>query len=547
VSYTQKDQTSHHLRGARHRVVTPLVAAAAALTLAGALAQSASASPALPGTSAVPAVSAVASPGRATVARWGAGYLARQISAHGGHLDSFGVTDVVDTAYAVLGLHAAGVGKAASDQAISFLKTQLGAPLENTDGSDNPGNLGYFILAAVSAGENPRRFGGTGPANDLVARLLATSRTSGPDAGLFGSTDPSYDGAFRQGLALSALKAAGVARSRPQVMAGVAWLTRQQCADGMWTSYRGDTTTACPAADLSTFAGPDTNSTGMAAQGLAAYGAWPRRAQLLASLHAVQSSDGGFPFLAAPGQPSDPDSTALAIQTILAEHGFPNSSRWLQGGASPYLALATYQLGCGDPVGQRGAFFYPGSRSPSTLASVQAVPALAGKTFPLTASTPSTAVPRMSCQAAAVPALTAGAVATRAGTAGHCPGTTGVTVAVDLTAFGKGVVVRCAPGTPTTGIAALKQAGFTVTGTATSGLGFVCRIQGSPTLAQDPCVNTPPPTAYWAYYHALARATTWTYATIGAISYKPPQGSIDAWAFGASARPKKTPAQVRVS
>ena len=139
------------------------------------------------------------------------------------------------------------------------------------------------------------------------------------------------------------------------------------------------------------------------------------------------------------------------------------------------------------------------------------------------------------------------AVLTRAGTAGHCPGATGVTVAVDMTAFGKGVVVRCAPGTPSTGIAALKQAGFTVTGTATSGLAFVCRIQGLPAPAQDPCVNTPPPTAYWAYYHALAGATTWSYATVGATSYKPPQGSIDAWAFGSDAKPSKTPAQVRMS
>ena len=130
---------------------------------------------------------------------------------------------------------------------------------------------------------------------------------------------------------------------------------------------------------------------------------------------------------------------------------------------------------------------------------------------------------------------------------GHCPGTTGVPVAVDFTAFGKGVQVRCAPGKPATGIAALQQAGFSVAGTTSSGLGFVCRIQKLPTVAQDPCVTTPPPTAYWAYYHALAGATTWSYATIGAFSYKPPQGSIDAWAFGNSAKPTKTPAQVRAS
>lgn len=517
-----------------------------ALTLTAAVAL-----PALPALAATPAAVTATNPVRTTVAQWGAGYLARQIKVNGGHLDSFGVTDVAGTAYAVLALHAAGVGRAGSNQAIAFLKTQLGAPLQNADGSDNPGNVAYFILAAVSAGQDPRHFGGTATSNNLVARLVATSRSTGPDAGLFGSNDPTYDGSFRQGLALAALKAAGLASTNAAVTSGIAWLEAQQCADGMWTSYRTDTSLACPAADPNTFAGPDTNSTGMAAQGLAAYNLRPARGTLLATLRSIQSADGGFPFLAAPGQTSDPNSTALAIQTILAEQGFPGAPLWAKNGVSPYSALASYQLGCGDPYAQRGAFFYPGDRSPSTLATVQAIPALAGKTFPLTASTPSTAVPRMICTTAGATSTASTASratsAARAGTAGHCPGTTGVTVAVDFTAFGKGVQVRCAPGKPATGIAALQQAGFSVAGTTNSGLGFVCRIQKLPTVAQDPCVTTPPPTAYWAYYHALAGATTWSYATIGAFSYKPPQGCIDAWAFGNSAKPAKTPAQVRAS
>jgi hypothetical protein len=239
----------------------------------------------------------------------------------------------------------------------------------------------------------------------------------------------------------------------------------------------------------------------MAAQGLAAYGQRPRQFTALAALRSIQSSDGGFPFLAAPGQTSDPDSTALAIQAILAEQGSPGSAPWVKGGATPYTALATYQLGCGDPAAGRGAFFYPGDRSPNTLASVQAVPALAGVTFPQRASALSTAKPREVCAAVptvpTVPTAPAGvagmaaAAVTLAGTAGHCPGATGVTVAVDLTAFGKGVKVRCAPGKPATGIAALQQAGFTVAGTKNYGLAFVCRINGLPTTAQQACITTP--------------------------------------------------------
>ena len=91
----------------------------------------------------------------------------------------------------------------------------------------------------------------------------------------------------------------------------------------------------------------------------------------------------------------------------------------------------------------------------------------------------------------------------------------------------------------------MQNAGFTPAGTTHYGLAFICRINGLPTAAQDPCVNTPPANAYWAYYHALAGATSWSFSSSGASSYQPPLGSIDAWAFGNSATPSKTPAQVR--
>ncbi len=131
------------------------------------------------------------------------------------------------------------------------------------------------------------------------------------------------------------------------------------------------------------------------------------------------------------------------------------------------------------------------------------------------------------------------------GTAGPCPGKTGVTVVVDFKAFNGPIATRCAPGAQSSGVAALQHAGFNPAGTQRYGLAFICRINNRPTPAQQACASTPPRTAYWAYYHALSGATTWTYATSGASSYRPPLGSIDAWAFGNSAKPSKTPAQVR--
>jgi hypothetical protein len=543
--------TSPTARAGRRSITAATAAlAGAALTLSGLSLAPASAASSRT-TAASTTASTPANPPPLQSARWGAGYLARQIAANGGYVTGFGgAPDLSSTAYAVLALHAAGVGAAASDQAIGYLESQVGTGLTGFDGTDDPGRIGYTILAAVSAGQDPRHFGGTAAPNDLVARLLATSRTTGADAGLFGSADPTFDGAYRQGTALAALQAAGVPKS--QVGTNIAWLTGQQCANGLWTSYRADTSTPCPAADPDTFTGPDTNSTSLAVQGLAAYGSQPLKALVVKAFKRIQSPDGGFPFLAARHQSSDPNSTALSIQALLAEGVGASLPGFRAGAGSAYAALAAYQLGCSDPVDVRGAFFFPGSREANVFATVQAVPALAKATFPLAASTPKATVPTVPCAtAAAAPAaaLTSAAVtstATLAGTAGACPTRTkGVTVAVDFTAFGGKVQVRCAPGTPTTGIEALQQAGFTPAGTAQYGLAFVCRINNLPSTAQQACTTTPPANAYWAYYHANKGATTWTYTSVGALSYKPAQGSIEAWAFGNSAKPSKTPGQVR--
>jgi hypothetical protein len=522
---------------------TALAAAAAgfALAVTGLTAATASA------TSRTAATAAAATTTNGQIANWGAGYLARQVEANNGFLAPFGAPDLSNTAYAVVALHAAGVGSKASGEAIAWLKTQVATGLTGTDGQDDPGRLSYVILAAVSAGQNPRAFGGSAPVDNLVNRLLATARTSGSDRGLFGTLDPTFDGAFRQGFALAALEGAGVPKAT--VATSIAWLTTQQCANGFWTSYRSDTSVACPAVDLNTFVGPDTNSTGAAAQGLAAYGSQPRKSLLLNAFKRIQLSNGGFGFFAARGQTSDPNSTALSIQALLAYGAKPALPGYRPGGNTAYAALASFQLGCSARAADRGAFtFTLGDGTPNILATVPAIPAMAHATLPLPSTPVSTAVPRQPCAVAnaALVATSATAAPVLAGTAGACTGSTGVTVAVDFTAFPGGKVqVRCAPGKPATGVAALQQAGFTPAGTAVYGLAFICRINSLPSTAQQACVTTPPTNAYWAYYHANKGATTWTFSTQGASTYKPAQGSIDAWAFGNTAKPSKTPAQVR--
>ncbi|WP_306416166.1 hypothetical protein [Micromonospora okii] len=134
--------------------------------------------------------------------------------------------------------------------------------------------------------------------------------------------------------------------------------------------------------------------------------------------------------------------------------------------------------------------------------------------------------------------VTAAEPAPQAAHAAACTGTSGVTVVVDFAALGGGVQVACALGDPTSGIAALQSADFTVTGTAEWGLDFICRINGEPTAATESCVN-PPATAYWSYWQATSGGS-WSYSSSGPNSHDPAPGTVEGWSFGASAPPSIT-------
>ncbi|TCB97172.1 hypothetical protein E0H26_12880 [Micromonospora zingiberis] len=120
--------------------------------------------------------------------------------------------------------------------------------------------------------------------------------------------------------------------------------------------------------------------------------------------------------------------------------------------------------------------------------------------------------------------------AAAAGSAGYCPDSGGVTVVVDFKELGGGTVVRCAPGDQATGLAALKNAGFQIAGTLRWGEGFICRIEGKPSASEEKCVDTPPASAYWSYWHA-PNGGSWTYSDKGVLNRKPPAGSFEGWSF----------------
>jgi hypothetical protein len=360
---------AHRLTATAWVVLLALVVGTASATIAGAAAPRAAVNPAaqLP---------------QLPPARLAAGWLADQFTSQGYIPTTPGSNqaDLSSTAQSVLALSAANVDLSVARTALTYLQSNVDQYV-TTDGADGPGQLALLILDAESLGASPVNFGGT----DLVVRLLATEQTSGPDTGLFGTETQAADfsaGGYQQGLALAALAAAGV-KSQSQVGAAISWLVHEQCPDGGWTSP-DNANNACSGLPAD-FAGPDTNSTALALDGLAAQSAVTPAisTSALAFLGGAEDPDGGWSFypntVATPGS-TDPDSTALVMQSLIALGLSPTSASFTKGEANPVSVLLTFQLTSGSDA---GAFFFPPAPAPaSTISTYQAIPALAGITFP---------------------------------------------------------------------------------------------------------------------------------------------------------------------
>ncbi|WP_435220262.1 prenyltransferase/squalene oxidase repeat-containing protein [Streptomyces sp. Tue6028] len=194
-------------------------------------------------------------------------------------------------------------------------------------------------------------------------------------SGLFGSTDPTYDGVWRQSLALLAQHTAGV---EPAAKA-VKWLTGQQCATGAFAPYRADASAKCDAKTM-----VDTNNTAAAVQALAALGGHDGElGKAVGWLKSVQNKDGGWGYTA--GGPSDANSTSVVIGALTAAGQHPGEV--VKDGKSPYDALVKLSVPCDEDGG--GAFaFQPdkkGKLAANADASAAGVVGSLGKGFVTTA------------------------------------------------------------------------------------------------------------------------------------------------------------------
>jgi hypothetical protein len=243
-----------------------------------------------------------------------------------------------------------------------------------TPASDRPGALARVIMAVVATGGDPRDFLGT----DLVARLEATLQPSG----LFGVQSASFDGSFRQGLALAALS---LVTPRPASITpgpgetvddlpAVAWLRDQQCDDGSWLMLTDPSAGDCvenPAA----WTYKDSNGSALAILGLEAVGAtFPVDPSTW--LESVRGDDGGWGTSpAGPTQTSDADSTGLVIGALEA------LGETLD--AAAYDKLLDFQFDETAPPADQGAFYWRSDWvAPNRLATMDAMVALFDEVWP---------------------------------------------------------------------------------------------------------------------------------------------------------------------
>lgn len=275
-------------------------------------------------------------------------WLAEQQNVEGGFGNASATAEIV-IAFGAAGVDAHTVKSGEGKSPVDFLITQV--PTYNNDG----GEMGKMILAAVASGKDPHNFGGY----DLVFSL--TQHIS-PTGQLGTSMYP------RQALGILGLTAAG--EEVPPT--ATQWLTKGQLSSGGW-SWSGDPP-----------AGTDT--TAQAIQALIAAGEPPTSTSVVSAvnyLRSIQGEDAGFCNSPTYGTDSNTDSTAAAIQALLAAG--EDLADWTKNGRTPLETLRHFQKSDGAFVYQWGGWGGPVDNMMSTY---HAVPALLGRPHPVVPQVP---------------------------------------------------------------------------------------------------------------------------------------------------------------
>ncbi len=274
-----------------------------------------------------------------------AGYLLSAQNADGGFGASPGApSSALYSGWAALGLAAEGHNpqdvRRGGASLLGYIRAGVGA-------ATDPGSLERTILVAGASGVSASAFGGY----DLVGRLERDIRGDGSVAELVNLTS----------FAVLALRADGVSPPARTL----SWLVRQQDRDGGFNFATAGATS-------------DVDDTGAALQALAGAGGSAARARrrAVSFIAGQQDRDGGFP--SEPGGPSNAQSTAWAVQGLLAV-GVDPSSLHRAGAPSPAQFLSSL-------IASDGHVRYSHSSDQTPVwVTGQALMALAGKPMPLAA------------------------------------------------------------------------------------------------------------------------------------------------------------------
>ncbi len=281
--------------------------------------------------------------GRAAALR----YLTRAQNSDGGFGGAPGqASGQLLTGWAVIGLEAAGRNpldvRRGGRSPIDFMRSQV-------KGMTDPGELERTIIALRGAGISPRSFGG----RDLVADLLCHQRPDG-----------SFDGYMNWAVfGVLALRSAGRSPKSPPVRRALKFMRDEQTDRGgfSFSDRRG---------------APDVDDTGSALQALASVGRARSSAgrRALRFLRGQQNADGGFGLL--PGQKSNAQSTAWAVQGLVAAGRDPARVR-RRGGRSALSYLSSLQQ-------PNGSFRYSRTSAQTPVwVTAQALAAIERRVLPL--------------------------------------------------------------------------------------------------------------------------------------------------------------------
>jgi hypothetical protein len=290
----------------------------------------------LPGAASISAASASTTSDPAAAA---AGFLARQLAAHGHHLvvefDGKKFPDYGETADAILSIDAAGVAQNEAAAATRYLEQAVADYLGGAAPNIYPGSAAKLLLVAEAQHVNPENFGGV----DLVGAIVGTEGGGGAPAGEYQNpSDTQFTASVLvQSLSVLALADSSVTAS-PSANA-VSFLAGQQCANGSFqVAIRTDTSVDCAVSDN------DIDTTAYAIQALLAAGAHAPANAAAKWLVSVRNTNGGWGET--PTAATEANSTALAVQALIATHRSATSGlKW----------LLSHQQGCKAKPAQRGA------------------------------------------------------------------------------------------------------------------------------------------------------------------------------------------------